>query len=91
MTECCVYLSLVKMGFWDPRSDDDQLTVTSLDFQEELLAVGLHGGATLIFSLSSQSSVIDMKVQFTVSWALIKVPQHCHLKVPHCLVYCMYI
>ncbi|CAI8051354.1 LLGL scribble cell polarity complex component 2 [Geodia barretti] len=54
--------NIKQMGFWDPRSDDDQLTVTSLDFQEELLAVGLHGGATLIFSLSSQSSVIDMKL-----------------------------
>jgi lethal(2) giant larvae protein len=54
--------NIKQMGFWDPRSDDDQLAVTSLDFQEELLAVGLHGGATLIFSLSSQSSVVDMKL-----------------------------
>ena len=52
----------VQLGFWDPRSDDDHLVVTSLDFQEELLAVGLHGGVALIFNLSSQTSVVDMKV-----------------------------
>ena len=55
--------SLSQFGFWDPRSDDDQLAVTSIHFQEELLAVGLHGGVALLFNLNSQSAVIDMKVK----------------------------
>jgi lethal(2) giant larvae protein len=51
-----------QLGFWDPRSDDDQLVVTSLHFQEEVLAVGLHGGVALIFNLSTQSAVVKIKL-----------------------------
>lgn len=51
-----------QLGFWDPRSDDDQLTVTSLHFQEEVLAVGLHGGVALLYNINSQSAVINIKL-----------------------------
>lgn len=36
--------------------------MTSLHFQEDLLAVGLHGGVALLFNLNSQSAVINIKV-----------------------------
>ena len=54
--------SPIQIGFWDPRSDDDQLIVTSIQFQEELLAVGLQGGVVLLFRLNKQSAVVNIKV-----------------------------
>ena len=50
------------MGFWDPRSDDDQLQVTCVQFQEEQLVVGLQGGMVLLFQINKQSANVTIQV-----------------------------
>ena len=51
------------MGFWDPRSDDDQLQVTCVQFQEEQMVVGLQGGMVLLFHISKQSANVTIQVR----------------------------
>lgn len=58
----CSMCTSLQMGFWDPRSDDDQLQVTCMQFQEEQLVVGLQGGMALLFQISKQSSNITIQV-----------------------------
>ena len=65
-----------QIGFWDPRSDDDQLIVTSLHFQEDLLAVGLQGGVVLLFTLNTQSATVNIKV-YIIHYAVLIVYNMC--------------
>ena len=51
------------MGFWDPRSDDVQLQVTCVQFQEEQMVVGLQGVMVLLFHISKQSANVTIQVR----------------------------
>lgn len=45
----------LQIGFWDPRSDDDQLIVTCIQFYEDKLLVGIEAGMSLLFTINNQS------------------------------------
>lgn len=47
---------LSQICFWDPRSDDDQIQVSCVQFFDDQLLVGFKGGSLLLFQLSNQSS-----------------------------------
>jgi len=46
------------MSFWDPRSDDDQVQISSINFYGDQLVVGFVGGSALQLSLTNQSSTV---------------------------------
>ena len=56
-TSTCIqsWLLLSQIGFWDPRSDDDQIQVTCIQFYEDKLLVGIEAGMTLLFAINNQS------------------------------------
>ena len=51
-----------QIGFWDPRSDDDQIQISSVQFYEQNLLVGFHGGKVLLFQLNHQSANAMVKL-----------------------------
>ena len=50
----------LQICFWDPRSDDDQIQVSCLQFHNDQLLVGFKGGSLLLFQLNNQSSTITI-------------------------------
>ena len=51
-----------QVGFWDPRSDDDQMMVMALHFNGDQLVVGFQGGIALLFHINNQSANINIQV-----------------------------
>ncbi len=51
-----------QFGFWDPRSDDDNLIVTTVHYDDELLIVGFQGGLALLFTINNQSANVSIEV-----------------------------
>jgi lethal(2) giant larvae protein len=43
-----------QIGFWDPRSDDDQLIVSCLKLSGDYLLIGFQGGHTLLLTINNQ-------------------------------------
>ena len=50
----------MQICFWDPRSDDDQVQVTCVQFYNDELLVGFKGGLLLLFRLNNQSSTVTI-------------------------------
>ena len=46
------------MSFWDPRSDDDQVQISCMQFYGDQLLVGFVGGSVLQLNLKKQSSIV---------------------------------
>ena len=57
-----IHLFLFQIGFWDPRSDDDQLIVSSLKLCGEQLLVGFNGGHALILNINNQTAECTVTV-----------------------------
>ncbi|XP_019850338.1 PREDICTED: lethal(2) giant larvae protein homolog 2-like [Amphimedon queenslandica] len=45
-----------QIGFWDPRSDDDQLIVSALKLVDDHLLIGFQGGHTLLLTTNNQTA-----------------------------------
>ena len=50
------------VGFWDPRGDDERLMVTSVCLEGWYLAIGFHGGQTIVFKLNNQKAKHSIRV-----------------------------